>query len=347
MSPPCPLYAKAYSYYVLARIGEVKASSLRYFAESQALQIRTRLGLGQLAAALALVGERERAEGLFEQAIAKRRPKRAAIQDYGSDLRDGAAIAALLAEVGDGGTRAQRLASALEKAFDRRAYFNTQEEAWLVLATHALSTGKGTELQIALADGSRLMQDQAYRRSFSAADLDADFVVENQGEGPIRLITATRAVPATPLPPAAEGFTLTRTFFRPDGSFATPEAVRQNDRFVVLLEGKAVNDREQQALVVDLLPAGFEIENPALGGEAEKAAFSFLPQLSETAFTAARNDRFVAALDLTPGQSFAVAYLVRAVTPGRYSLPGSFVEDMYRPQYHARGALSSITIAAP
>ena len=87
-------------------------------------------------------------------------------------------------------------------------------------------------------------------------------------------------------------------------------------------------------------------------GEAEKAAFPFLPKLSETAFTAARDDRFVAALDLPTAntigaQNFAVAYLVRAVTPGRYSLPGSFVEDMYRPQYHARGALSSITIAAP
>ena len=31
-----------------------------------------------------------------------------------------------------------------------------------------------------------------------------------------------------------------------------------------------------------------------------------------------------------------VAYVVRAVTPGVYSLPAASVEDMYRPQYSAR-----------
>jgi uncharacterized protein YfaS (alpha-2-macroglobulin family) len=116
---------------------------------------------------------------------------------------------------------------------------------------------------------------------------------------------------------------------------------------VVLIEGKSENDQKQQALVVDLLPAGFEIENPALGGEGGKSAFGFLPPLTEAAFTAARDDRFVAALDLRGAQRFAIAYLVRAVTPGRFALPGSFVEDMYSPRYHARGAASTITIARP
>ena len=338
-------FARAYAYYVLARIGKVKASSLRYFAETEAMKIRTRLGLGHTAAALAILGERGRAEGLFERAIAKRRPKAARIADYGSDLRDGAAIAALLAETFPGSTRLQRLASALEDTFGQRQYFSTQEQAWLVLATHALTRNPSEGFRIAV-NGQVSARRDPLRTSLSDDALAAGYAVRNISDAPLRLITATRAVPSDPLPPATEGYTLRRSFFRPDGSLATVEAVKQNERFVVLIEGAAENDQEQEALLVDLLPAGFEIENAALGGEAIQANFGFLPVLSDTAFSAARDDRFIAALDLRGRQHFAVAYLVRAVTPGRYSLAGSFIEDMYRPRYHARTAGTSITIAA-
>jgi uncharacterized protein YfaS (alpha-2-macroglobulin family) len=340
-------YARAYAYYVLARVGQVKAGSLRYFAETHGDQIRTRLGLGHLAAGLAVLGEGERAEAVFEKAIAKRRPKGVHFADYGSDLRDGAAIAALLAEAFPGTTRLHRLATALERAFDRRRYFSTQEEAWLVLATHGLNRGAGTQYRVALNDYSVVAGREALRAKLTAETLQDGYSVENLGDSPLRFITAVRAVPKAPLPAVAEGFSLTRTFYTADGDLTHPEAVTQNDRFVVLIEGRSENQREQQALVVDLLPAGFEIENPALGGEKEKTAFGFLPPLTEPAFTAARDDRFVAALDLRGDERFAVAYLVRAVTPGRFALPGSFVEDMYSPRYHARGAASTITIARP
>jgi uncharacterized protein YfaS (alpha-2-macroglobulin family) len=341
-----PYYARAYAFYALARVGQAKAGDLRYFAETYGAQIRTRLGLGHIAAALAIVGESERAEALFEQAIAKRRPHYSTwIDDYGSDLRDGAALAALLAETYPSSTRLQRLASELDQAFDRRDYFSTQEEASLVMATHALNVADGADYRVALGDGRILAQQGAWRTTLKADSLAEGFAVKNEGERAVRFITALRGVPAEPLPAVARGYRLTRTYYTPEGRLASPEAVTQNDRFVVLIEGRAENDSKQQALVVDLLPAGFEIENAALGGEDVTKTYGFLPNLSQTAFTAARDDRFVAALDLRGEGRFAVAYLVRAVTPGRYSLPGSFIEDMYRPAYHARGAVSSMTIA--
>jgi uncharacterized protein YfaS (alpha-2-macroglobulin family) len=340
------LYAQAYAYYALARIGQIKAGDLRYFAETYASNIRTRLGLGHIAAALAIVGEGERAEALFEQAIAKRRPPSSIwVRDYGSDLRDGAALAALLAETYPGSARLQRLASELDQAFDQRDYFSTQEEAWLVMATHALNAAEGADYRVALGDGTILAQQEAWRTSLKGEALSEGLAVKNDGERAVRFITAVRGVPAESLPAVAEGYRLTRSYYTPDGRLTSPEAVTQNDRFVVLVEGRAENDSEQQTLVVDLLPAGFEIENAALGGEDVTKTYGFLPPLTETEFTAARDDRFVAALELRGKGRFAVAYLVRAVTPGRYSLPGVFVEDMYRPAYHARGAVSTITIA--
>ena len=49
-----------------------------------------------------------------------------------------------------------------------------------------------------------------------------------------------------------------------------------------------------------------------------------------------RADRFVAAVDWRSDAPFRLAYIVRAVAPGRYHHPAASVEDMYRPQYRAR-----------
>ncbi|MCI5221831.1 MAG: hypothetical protein D3924_03955 [Candidatus Electrothrix sp. AR4] len=106
-----------------------------------------------------------------------------------------------------------------------------------------------------------------------------------------------------------------------------------------------------QALLVDLLPAGFEIEQPITGKE---STFHWIDDLSPTRYIDARDDRFVAAFDTNrlakdEGNSkqnrYRVAYLVRAVTPGTYTLPPSEVEAMYRPEYRARSGVGIVTVS--
>ena len=100
----------------------------------------------------------------------------------------------------------------------------------------------------------------------------------------------------------------------------------------------------QQAMVVDLLPAGFEIENAAFGSSKAAEELSWLPALSTPAFQDRRDDRYVAALSLGSGESFALAYLVRAVTPGRYTLPPVLIEDLYRLELKARTTPGQMTV---
>ena len=66
----------------------------------------------------------------------------------------------------------------------------------------------------------------------------------------------------------------------------------------------------------------------------------------EPAHTEYRDDRFVAAFDRQPDQPafFTVAYMVRAVSPGRYVHPGAQVEDMYRPERYGRTAFGSVEV---
>ncbi|MCY1250198.1 putative lipoprotein YfhM [compost metagenome] len=107
------------------------------------------------------------------------------------------------------------------------------------------------------------------------------------------------------------------------------------------------NDWPSRVLVTDLLPAGFQIDNPSLVDSAQLGNFEWLGEITAT-HTEFRNDRFVAALDrsIGAGREVTLAYVVRAVTPGAYDHPAASVEDMYRPQLSARTATGRMEVQA-
>jgi uncharacterized protein YfaS (alpha-2-macroglobulin family) len=61
-----------------------------------------------------------------------------------------------------------------------------------------------------------------------------------------------------------------------------------------------------------------------------------------------RDDRFSAAFERKAGDPsvFTVAYVVRAVSPGRYVHPQAYVEDMYRPDRFGRTATGRVEVTA-
>ena len=70
----------------------------------------------------------------------------------------------------------------------------------------------------------------------------------------------------------------------------------QNERYVVVLKVNQLNDWASRVLVNDLLPAGFEIDNPRLVSSADLTNFPWLAQ-TEAAHLEFRDDRFVAAFN--------------------------------------------------
>jgi Bacterial Alpha-2-macroglobulin MG10 domain len=100
-----------------------------------------------------------------------------------------------------------------------------------------------------------------------------------------------------------------------------------------------------QTLVVDLLPAGFEIETAAVSKGRSTTDYSWLPELTEATYTEERDDRFLAALDLKEGtRDFTLAYIVRAMTPGEFKYPALVAEDMYDPETSGRTAIGMLTV---
>ncbi len=76
--------------------------------------------------------------------------------------------------------------------------------------------------------------------------------------------------------------------------------------------------------------------------------FAWLKRDTDPTHTEYRDDRFVAGFDRAEDQSafFNVAFVVRAVAPGRYVWPPATVEDMYRPERFGRTAFGTIEVVA-
>ena len=67
----------------------------------------------------------------------------------------------------------------------------------------------------------------------------------------------------------------------------------------------------------------------------------------EPEHTEFRDDRFVAATDLRDGP-LHLFYVLRVVTPGKFTVPAPFAEDMYRPDVRGVGkAEADISVVDP
>ena len=329
----------AYALYVMARNRMASVGDLRYYADTKLDEFQTPLARAHLATALSLYNELERANRVFLSSLERARDTNAvnlARADYGSVLRDNAAVLALASETSASANLVPELIGLVEGEIEKRRYTSTQEDAWLLLAARAVQESNAS---------IRLAVNGASRQGALAMAMDGDklraepLVISNETGEALSARVSVNGSPIDPLPAGGEGFAIARTYYTLDGEEVSPEEIVQNQRLVVVLEVEAFNDWSAQVLVTDLLPGGFEIDNPRMVQSADLGAFDWLPEV-EVAHSEFRNDRFVAALDRGAGDdlSFSLAYVVRAVTPGTYAYPAASVEDMYRPQFSARTA---------
>jgi uncharacterized protein YfaS (alpha-2-macroglobulin family) len=337
----------AYALYVLARNGAAPVGDLRYYADTRLDAIATPIAKAQIAAALAMLGDRARAERVYSAALSAIAPAPAldyGRSDYGSVLRDAAALVTLASE---GGAQRATVSGAVERVEASRGltpYTSTQENAWMVLAARALAKdAQSVSLDIA---GEKLQG--ALNRNLRAGDLSSPLKVTNIGEGDLQAVVTVSGAPLVPEPAAEKGFKIERKYYTLAGKPADPSKAKQNDRFAVVLRITEPQPQFARVIVADYLPAGFEIDNPRLVSSGDSGALSWIEDAQEPVNAEFRDDRFSAAFERKSGDAsvFTVAYVVRAVSPGRYVQPQAYVEDMYRPDRFGRTATGAIEVTA-
>jgi uncharacterized protein YfaS (alpha-2-macroglobulin family) len=338
----------AYALYVLVRNGAAPIGDLRYLADAKLDALTTPIAKAQVAAALALVGDRTRAERVYAAALAalapQPQPDLASREDFGSTLRDAAALVTLASE---GGASQATVHAAVQRVEAARAYLrptSTQEDAWLLLAASAMAKDAGN---VSL-DVNGKPAKGSFNRTISAADLKEPLRVTNTGNNEVQAVVTVNGAPLTPEPAADNGFKIERLTYTLDGKPIDPTQVAQNSRLVVVLRITEAQPQFGRVIVADYLPAGFEIDNPHLVSSGDTGTLSWITDAVAPVSMEFRDDRFTAAFDRKRGDPavFTVAYVVRAVSPGTYVYPQASVEDMYRPDRFGRTASGNVEVIA-
>ncbi|WP_374544670.1 alpha-2-macroglobulin [Rhodoblastus sp.] len=336
----------AYAIYVLARNGRPVAGDLRYLVDARLDAFDTPLARAQLAASLALIGDRDRAQKVFASAGDFLRASKSAPYsraDYGSLLRDGAGLLTLASESQADQAVIVKAAQVVENEAAATPRASTQEESWMILAAGALASQ---------ADAQTLSVDGVARRGAFAVRYDdvaltgKPVTIVNQGQAPVRLAISVSGRPAQKEPEESHGYKIERGYYRLDGTPVDPATIAQNERLVVALKVTETEAAFARLLLEDRLPAGLEIDNPDLfdGGSTEDLQW-VKAEVTPT-HTEFKDDRFVAAFERSGSDkaTFAIAYVVRAVSPGSYVAPPTTIEDMYRPERFGRTGFGTVEI---
>ena len=334
----------AYALYVLAREGAAATGDLRYYADVKRDAFATPLAVAQLGAALASYGDQTRADMMFAQAARlmarTERPTRPVWRvDYGTELRDTAAVLTLAVEAGsdviDRDAFADRI-SPLQGASQR----STQEAMWTLLATNAMLKSpdmEGFTVNGEPVDGPlvRVLED----------DANAPIAVANNTDRDATVTVTTFGIPSEAVGAGGDGYAIDRRYYTMEGEEVSTGAMVSGERYVTVLRVSPFGQSEARLIVNDPLPAGLEIDNPNLMRGGDVSALDWLELLADVQNAEFRQDRFIAAVDWRSDKPFELGYIVRAVSPGSFHHPAASVEDMYRPAFRARTDTGRVIVA--
>ncbi|WP_412674140.1 alpha-2-macroglobulin family protein [Aeromonas enteropelogenes] len=340
---------QAYSAYVLARVGKAPLATLRLVWEQQADHARSGLPLLHLSLAFSAMGDEQNAARALDRALTTERAD-GYLGDYGSALRDQALELSLLRRHKLAEDRWSALSAQVADTLAHRQWLSTQERLALLRLAQA-DPAAGWQAGITSPSGSQPFAGDTSLQ-LGAPEALAASVVTNEGKGSLYVQRTLIGYPEHAPARLSQGISVTRSWFNADGQRFEPARVRVGDLVVVRLNVSS-ESAVPDALLVEMLSAGFELENPALGNsiKLEELSIEGKPAWQSEwndylKHQEYRDDRYTAALDLSAGSNQQLVYLMRAVTPGHYRVPPTQVEDMYRPEIRAVGEdIHEVTIS--
>ena len=348
---------KAYAAYVLARVNRAPLGSLRTLYNKKMDDAESGLPKIHLGIALSKMGDKKRGDKAIKQGLEDINTidrSRYYYGDYGSGIRDKAMVIHLLLTNNMYTNEATALSFSLAKDIREARWFSTQDRNALFLAGIALAKQSGEDWSANLIENGALLAlpgKGAYRRKLTFDDIKGGLIVESHNQSPLFVSALVSGYGIEKPPVLSEGLKIDRQWYSKEGKAINPTEVKVGELVIVHLTLTA-KKRTPDALLVDLLPAGFELENQNLGHAIKLDQFKIDGQTYKqlTGYTNIkhmeyRDDRFVAALDISQHRASHVFYLLRAVTPGTYVVPSPLVEDMYNPQKRAVGdTLDPVTV---
>lgn len=168
------------------------------------------------------------------------------------------------------------------------------------------------------------------------------FELINEGPGTLFYSVRQRGVPKRSTVTLRDnGIVARRTWMNRDGDAISQELVKQGELVIVGITISVDRESADNIIVEDLLPAGFEIENPAL---ATAERFKWMQGDEKWILhREVRDDRLLLFSGPFSGEQ-TFFYTMRAVSPGRFTQPPITASAMYQPDLRSVADAGEVVI---
>jgi hypothetical protein len=339
---------QSYAAYVLSRVNRAPLGSLRALYDNHHKEAMSGLPLVHLGLALNNQGDKYRGGLAISESLQKQpRTDLIYLNDYGSEVRDLAQMTYLLnkhsSNINGSGVLVYRLADGLAN----RDYLSTQERNALFRAGLQLQ-GQTAQWQGDLLAGKaaiKLAQSSRFTTSFNGVEIPSSLKFSSSTAAPLYLEYTVQGYP-NKVPAMQMGIIqLERVYYNLQGQVVTLDKVKSGDSVLVDLSAYSTKPFKD-AILVDLIPAGFELENQDLKNTIKIDTFKIggaqtIEEIQNESYIKSHveylDDRFVSATSLIENQWHHEFYLLRAVSKGVFTNPPPYAEDMYRPYIRSIG----------
>ncbi len=329
------LQNKVYALYVLSQVGKADLSNMAYIKNHQwdKLSDDSRV---MLAAAYYFAGERGEANRLIPFSFQKPEIERETGGNFNSNVRHDALILSVLAEVDPDHPAIPSLVQRLTSEVSIGRWGTTQENAFAFMAI-------GKMLQARSEDNytGKIFVDDIELGSFSnSAGVEikdpqlakGKLKITLTGTGESYYFAEIKGVPLSgDVQSYDHGVKVSRDYLNKDGHPLDTDQIKQGDLVIAKITVTGQKKELNNLVIVDMLPAGLEIENPRLQSRAN------IEWLQEESFPVdyldMRDDRLLLFTNLyNADKSLTFYYALRAVTVGEFLLPPIKAECMYEPE---------------
>ncbi|MFQ5754192.1 MAG: hypothetical protein ACE5HI_19570, partial [bacterium] len=323
-----------YACYVLALAGQPYKSTMLYFKNNALDKLRA-FSKYQLAGAFALAGDLQTARSLLPRTVVAIEDEQTETgRNFNSSIRNQAIMLDILAEVDEKHPMVPILVENLTKAASKYGrWYSTQENAYAFLALGKIlrkqrdSNYTGT---VTIA-GELYSKFNTEAQNFASKDCSGkDVSLTITGSGTCYFYWRVDGIPAKlTIDEYDHDLMVRRRYLDENGNPINYSLFRQGDMVIAEISVQALHESLENVAIVDVLPAGFEIENPRLQS---RQGIDWIGQKAyRPMYMDIRDDRMILYGDFRYGQTSKFYYGLRAVTRGNFTLPPIRAEAMYAP----------------
>ena len=333
----------AYSLYVLATASKPNIGIMNYYkANQQLLSLDSRY---MLSAAYAVAGDKNRFRELLPASFSGEESVAQTGGSFYSDIRDEAIALNVLIDVDPQNAQISSMARQVVSKLKQRSWYSTQESVFTFLAIGKLarSAERSTVTASLRVNGKTAGQFDGKSMLLRADQLRGTNVeVAAKGEGHLYYWWQSEGISASGAYREEDNYIqVRRKFFDRSGKLITGNSFRQNELVIVQLSiAKSYSEDIDNVVITDLLPAGFEIENPRTK---EIPGMDWIKDADSPTHLDVRDDRINLFVDLHEARQ-VYYYAVRAVSPGVYHMGPVSADALYNGEYHSYNGAGIIRV---